>query len=99
MGFQLVVAVDPLRDVDRSVRRAAEEREWLKVAGGSKAHLLEAKSPRDFPISGVELYAGLFFKVRLIWGGILFGFVCLLVWFFLSFFLPSFLSSFLSFFL
>ena len=52
MGFQLVVAVDPLRDVDRSVRRAAEEREWLKVAGGSKAHLLEAKSLRDFPSPG-----------------------------------------------
>ena len=40
---------------------AAEEREWLKVAGGSKAHLLEVPSLQgDFPISRVELYAGLF---------------------------------------
>lgn len=88
MGFQLVVAVDPLRDVDRSVRRAAEEREWLKVAGGSKAHLLEVPSLQGIsPSPGWNSMRDFFLKCDLFGGEYCLGlFVCLFGSFFLSFF-------------
>ena len=63
MGFQLVAVARYV--TDPSV--AAEEREWLKVAGGSKAHLLEAKSPRGFPHLQGGTLCGTFLFFLVLW--------------------------------